>query len=322
VAEWSSSYITSLPDPSFACINDTGRHYPHHDASGKLDLPHLRAALSRIGDPNNEQCGKGHLEAHAKAEGIGERGTKAMAPIKAKPLDPDEEDAFWEGKHPRRILVVPFDGPLPSPYTKRGVDLDGQWFHPGTDVYGGIKALRQTRRRAVDWHHSFAPPSSAQGDPTGKMTGALIGEIELDEEPEEDGLWAKFWAKAGERRINLIRTLQRRFGTELFGSSQAYPAAIKGDLRTGRIDVWPIILETISTSPQNTYSVIRPMKALLDDAETSGISASVKALLSDLEALRGDLAPTSARSAAIANTVGLEDVLATFDSTLTELRQR
>lgn len=71
-ATWSSAYINSLPDSSFACVNKSGRHYPYKDASGKVDLPHLRAALSRIGDPSNEQCGKDKLRAAAKTAGIGE----------------------------------------------------------------------------------------------------------------------------------------------------------------------------------------------------------------------------------------------------------
>ena len=77
---------SELPDSAFACIDGGGsvedgktrplslRHYPHHTASGAVDDGLLRSALSRIADPSNEQCGKAHLEAHAKAEGIGDRG--------------------------------------------------------------------------------------------------------------------------------------------------------------------------------------------------------------------------------------------------------
>ena len=67
-AAWSASYINALPDSAFACKDASGRHYPHHDASGKLDMPHLRNAMSRIGDPANVQCGKRHLQAHMTAE--------------------------------------------------------------------------------------------------------------------------------------------------------------------------------------------------------------------------------------------------------------
>jgi len=71
-ATWSSSYMNALPDSAFACLDSSGRHYPHHNAQGGLDLPHLRAALSRLGDAGNVQCGRRHLEAHARAEGVGE----------------------------------------------------------------------------------------------------------------------------------------------------------------------------------------------------------------------------------------------------------
>lgn len=62
-----------LPDSAFACVDSTGRHYPHHTASGSLNLNLLRNALARIADSGNTQCGKGHLEAHARKAGIGDR---------------------------------------------------------------------------------------------------------------------------------------------------------------------------------------------------------------------------------------------------------
>jgi cation transport regulator ChaB len=61
----------ALPDSAYACPEK--RLYPHHHRDGSLDLVHLRAALSRIGDTSNDQCGKAHLEAHAEAAGIGDR---------------------------------------------------------------------------------------------------------------------------------------------------------------------------------------------------------------------------------------------------------
>ena len=82
-ASWSSEYINSLPDSSFACVDKSGRHYPFKDANGKVDLPHLRAALSRIGDPSNTQCGKSVLLAAAKKAGIG------TAELEDKPKNTD-----------------------------------------------------------------------------------------------------------------------------------------------------------------------------------------------------------------------------------------
>jgi len=76
-ATWSTAYINNLPDSAFACIESGGkkdsagkttprskRHYPHHNSGGGLDQAHLNAALSRLGDKSNVQCGGGHLQRH------------------------------------------------------------------------------------------------------------------------------------------------------------------------------------------------------------------------------------------------------------------
>lgn len=59
-AKWTTAYINTLPDSSFAYIEAGGkkdkegktiprslRHLPYKDASGKIDLPHLRNAIAR-----------------------------------------------------------------------------------------------------------------------------------------------------------------------------------------------------------------------------------------------------------------------------------
>lgn len=210
--------------------------------------------------------------------------TKALLPIKAEQLDDSETRDWFAGKRPRRLLAIPFGGPIPSPRSARGVDLDGEWFDEKTDLTGGFKALLQSRERLVDWHHA--------GDPTGVMGKALIGRAELDDEPEEDGLWADFWFSRGQERISKIKALARR-GAELFGSSQA--AFKKADPQTGHIDVWPYYLQTITTSPQNTLSVIRA-KAALDGADAAGIAISdqMRSLLAEMQSLGPSLDDPSA----------------------------
>jgi hypothetical protein len=59
-AEWSTRKINDLPDSAFALvvkgdkdkegktIPRTNRNLPHHDSSGKVDLPHLRNAMARV----------------------------------------------------------------------------------------------------------------------------------------------------------------------------------------------------------------------------------------------------------------------------------
>lgn len=61
MAKWTTSFINNLPDFSFAVVEKGGkkdkggktiprtyRHLPYKDASGKVDLPHLRNALARM----------------------------------------------------------------------------------------------------------------------------------------------------------------------------------------------------------------------------------------------------------------------------------
>jgi len=60
-AVWSTAYINTLPDSAFLYVESGGkkdeegktvprtlRHFPYKDASGKVDLPHLRNAIARI----------------------------------------------------------------------------------------------------------------------------------------------------------------------------------------------------------------------------------------------------------------------------------
>jgi len=80
-AKWTRQYVRSLPDSAFAAIEVMGdgkrvRHLPHHDANGKLDIPHLCNALSRLSqvkwhDPANAEMARQHLKEHMKEVGRG-----------------------------------------------------------------------------------------------------------------------------------------------------------------------------------------------------------------------------------------------------------
>lgn len=72
--EWSRARISRLPDSAFAVVETSPdgrklRHLPHHDETGAVDLPHLRAARARLGqvqwvDPANEEIARRHLNEH------------------------------------------------------------------------------------------------------------------------------------------------------------------------------------------------------------------------------------------------------------------
>lgn len=180
---------------------------------------------------------------------------EALQPLKATVLD---DDAF-------RLCAFPFGGPIPMRGAPRGADLDGQWFSEATDIKADWLPFR-----AVDWHHG--------GDKVLERT--VIGKAMLDDEPDEDGRWVTVWLDRGQRRLDLIRKLAER-GAQLFGSSESISGtgqlkALDGTIGPwrpnvpGEIVTWPYWRQTLSTSPQNTHSIIRPLKAALADLDEYG----------------------------------------------------
>lgn len=287
-AELSTRARKALSPSQFACPEK--RKYPIHDAA------HVRNALARIGDPSNDQCGRAKILAAARRFGIRVEGAraKALMPVQAKALAPDELDPFLEGKIPWRVLAVPFGGPIPAPNAPLGVDFDGQWFSQRTDIYGGYAALKASRERLVDWHHSYNPIGRG-GDPTGVMSGVALGKAVLDLEPDDHGRWADFWIRAGQAKLAKLRDLLAR-GQQLWGSAQpTHPDDTLVDRDSGEILRFPLLLETITTSPQNHYAVVRP-KAVLDDLESVEIAVSpaLRDLLTELDALGAEF-PSSFR---------------------------
>lgn len=266
MAEWSTAYVNSLPDSAFACPDS--RKYPHHNKAGEVDKPHLRAALSRVGDPGNDQCGKAHLQRHARALGMGE---KASTDFRELPFDLDGEMLS--------ILAIPYGGPIEKAGAPYGADLQGEWFSPKTD----IKPDWFTERPVL-WHHGK--------DPAGVMGTEALGKA-VNLRQEDDGWWVDFWLAQGDRRVDLVKQLGKK-GAHIYGSSATIPSLAKVEKATGEIIVWPYIEQTLSTAPVNTYSYVRSAKAVLDDFDAVGIpvSSALKALLPAMEDLAADLVAT------------------------------
>ncbi len=78
-AVWTTAYVNDLPDGAFLHIESGGekdsegkttprslRHFPYKDASGAVDLPHLRNALARIPQSNLPQDVKDRLTVRAQ----------------------------------------------------------------------------------------------------------------------------------------------------------------------------------------------------------------------------------------------------------------
>ena len=80
MAVWTTAYVNSLPKSSFAWIGPDGeKHLPYKDASGKVDLAHVRNALARLnqvkGMPANVQkTVRAKLEAALKSKNASDVG--------------------------------------------------------------------------------------------------------------------------------------------------------------------------------------------------------------------------------------------------------
>jgi hypothetical protein len=98
---WTTAEINDLPDSSFAVISAGGkkdddgktvprnlRHLPYKDASGKVDLPHLRNALARMNQidasPEEKARARAKLLAAAKEAGVGAAAEKSDDPAVAE----------------------------------------------------------------------------------------------------------------------------------------------------------------------------------------------------------------------------------------------
>jgi hypothetical protein len=210
-----------------------------------------------------------------------------MNPIKATVLD---DDKF-------ALLAIPYGGPIPSPHSPRGVDLDGEFFSPNTDLKASWFDVR-----VVDWHHGNDR----------HMGRTTIGKADNLRE-EEDGWWVDVWLKHGEKRLQLIKQLAER-GAQLFGSSESVPGMVK-KASTGEILVWPYVRQTLSTSPQNTHSILRPFKAVLEGTEPttafwSDIEFAMRDLGSDLRLTSmGDDVAKAGRELSAANVKDIQEGL-------------
>lgn len=83
-AVWTTKYVNSLPNSSFLFVEagEEGkkgkRHLPYKDANGRVDLPHLRNAISRLGQDATGKGWKGFNRAAtlSRARGILQRQRK------------------------------------------------------------------------------------------------------------------------------------------------------------------------------------------------------------------------------------------------------
>jgi len=190
-AVWSTQYVNDLPDSAFACIDSGGtkdsegktvprslRHYPHHDASGKVDPAHLANARARVSQAGNAACGYSHLfnthslPSDSSAEPEGESRMKDLPPARlpfpvtravAMPVETRsdgnvmptmvghfstfgdwyEVNSLLEGRFKERVGKTAFDKTIAESRSQMKVLYDhGQDPQIGNKVLGNIDELR------------------------------------------------------------------------------------------------------------------------------------------------------------------------------------
>jgi len=156
-AEWTTAFVNDLPDSSFLYIapggekDDDGRtkprglrYFPYRDASGKVDLPHLRNAIARIPQstaPGLDKEKMASLQAKARKMLDAERPEEAAAEF-AAPVALGETDDRWvelarSGSHFGRASERKVDlGPDDIESMARGYKViqSERWFSTGAPV--------------------------------------------------------------------------------------------------------------------------------------------------------------------------------------------
>jgi hypothetical protein len=266
MAEWDTAYINDLPDSAFACIDAGGekdeqgktvprskRHYPHHNAGGALDLPHLRNALSRVAQDATATCGVGHLQSHAEEAGVGE--TKTIAAVKFA----DGSKDIIEG------IGIPFGGPF------AGKDIHGDDFGPDTDF-------------CLDWFEKR--PLLYEHGTDAKLQHSKIGTV-ISHEERDDGIWVQAQLDTASRYKKAVEKLIER--QALYFSGGALDYLIKGSKSDPKHATrWPWVELSLTPKPANpgqpTVYSVKAVDALehFDNAQIE-MPAAVKGALEALD---------------------------------------
>lgn len=216
-AEWTAEFVNELPDSAFLYVEPAGekdesgkstprslRHFPVRDASGKVDLDHVRNALSRIPQSNVSDDAKASASAEAQRmlneaeKSITKRTTidarvhkvagftfdqvqtAVSEALKEKYPTPEDGDAWCDGPWIRDIfddsVVFTYQGTLMSiPYA----------FNNGTVALTGDAASVKVVYQPMGSGDAAPPPPDASAatanldSPEGAAAGKRAVESEL-----------------------------------------------------------------------------------------------------------------------------------------------
>jgi len=192
-----------------------------------------------------------------------------------------------------RVLAIPFGGPR-----KGGLDLDGEYFSPKTDIKADW-----FEKRPVLWHHGQDP----------NVKDAVIGtEGELTK--ESDGWWAEMWLDRSNAYWSHVNSLLQ--AGKVFGSSGSMGHLVQ-KARDGEITVWPHIEQTLTPTPANPFARVIPTKALTHFSSAGiELDPALRGVLAELDQLKADLRPDLSSDGDDAAMVRLTETLSDLDEAL------
>lgn len=214
MAEWDTAYQNNLPDSSFAYIEDGGtkdaegkttprslRHLPYKDKDGKVDLPHLRDAMSRL---NQTDIGKHKatalkkLMAAEKEHGVGKGAEENASTDKTFGTKTTEDENFDSPTRHQVHVETPEGGNMAKKTKKELMDS-------GLSEEEAMKKLQEEEDKEAGKSQGTEEKAAARGNPE---TFALKAQIDAltakldDEKVKREALVMQFAAERQVRRAS------------------------------------------------------------------------------------------------------------------------
>lgn len=213
-AAWTSAYVSDLPDASFAYVEGDVRKLPYKDKTGKVDLPHVRNALSRLNQTqgvSDDDKGKIRvkLQNALKSAKAAEADSNSFHLTQTYALLADDQKDLSE--LPDRVMLLrsgEFDPPKYWPFAITADDI--QEMKDNFDLGIGLPADGRTGM-PIDYGHK-----------SGENAAGWIKQLEVEKTTDTDG--------------NVVAAL---YGKEIQWSTSG-KAAVQGlEYKCLSADFWP-----------------------------------------------------------------------------------
>ncbi|MDI6711474.1 MAG: hypothetical protein QME76_12470 [Bacillota bacterium] len=248
IIKWTTAYINDLPDACFAYIEPGGskdqegktvprslRHLPYKDKDGKIDIPHLRNALTRL-----PQTG---IPPGAKREAL----KKLIAAAREAGVDVDEERY-------KKEYNLADQGLLKIPFFRLGV-----WRHPQYGVIRGDRQLFSSIMKNFRDGVLGRPVFVRLGHDRGNTFGGAPAEAWVKDIVEDDGVLTALAEPTDPAILEQVRA-----GRYRFASAEYDPDYV--DKETGKRH--GPVLTAIALTNEPFLTRLPPARVLADPPET------------------------------------------------------